>query len=84
MTLIWGLFMKYSIFYHTVNSENGLDSFLSSGIIIKDDADREIKRIFDVSVDFADLEKLVLSLNSDNVAPEHLEGILEDYYSEHC
>lgn len=76
--------MKYSVFYHTVNGESDLSSFLSAGIVIENDVCHEIKRIYDVSIEFDALEKLVSSLNDGNVAPEHLDAILDDYYSEHC
>lgn len=73
--------MKYSIFYHSVKNESG--EFLSAGIVLKDGKGDEIRRIYDVSTDFEALEKFVCLLNNGIVLPEHLDGMLEDYYSEH-
>lgn len=84
LALVWGCFMKYSVFYHNVKCDGDIGEFLSAGILVEDSTGREIRRIFDVSVEFSALQKLVLSLNAMSIAPEHLDGILEDYYSEHC
>lgn len=73
--------MKYIVFYHHVKSE--LKSFLSAGILVKDDKGDEIKRLFDVSTDFKAIKRLVKSLNVGRVHLEHLDCILEDYYTEH-
>lgn len=76
--------MKYRVFYHNVKCSGDKEKFLSAGIVVEDIAGREIRRIFDVSTDFSALEILVNLLNKGGVAPEHLDAILEDYYSEHC
>lgn len=78
---IWGWVMRYSIFYHRIKNEFG--DFLSAGIFVEDENGKEIKRIFDVSTDFDAIKKFVNSLNENNVSPEHLECLLEDYYAEH-
>lgn len=74
--------MKYGIFYHIVKTES--EDFLSAGIFIEDGNGKEIRRIFDVATDFAALEKFVNLLNEGNVLPEHLDRMLEDFYTEHC
>lgn len=74
--------MKYTIFYHSVKGE--FANFTSAGIAVFDEHGKEIRRIFDVSTDFEALEKLVCLLNEGDVSPEHLDCILEDYYTEHC
>ena len=73
--------MKYKVFYHHVKSE--FKSFLSAGILVKDDDGGEIRRMFDISTDFGALKKLIKSLNVGRVHLEHLDCILEDYYTEH-
>ncbi len=76
--------MKYRIFYHKVRGNGEYDGFISAGIVVKNDSGNEVKRIFDVSTDFTALEKLVLSLNINDVSFEHLDSVLEDYYLNHC
>ncbi|MCH5189785.1 MAG: hypothetical protein J1F37_04405 [Oscillospiraceae bacterium] len=73
--------MKYKVFYHHVRSE--FKSFISAGILVKDDDGGEIRRMFDISTDFKALKKLIKSLNVGRVHLEHLDCILEDYYTEH-
>lgn len=74
--------MKYSIFYHIVKTE--FKEFLSAGIAVQDGDGNEIRRIFDVATDFSALEKFVNFLNESNVLPEHLDCMLEDFYTEYC
>lgn len=75
--------MKYSLFYHKVDANSDIKSFLSAGIVVKNDNGIEIKRIYDVSTDFTALEKLVLSLNTDKIELEDLDSVLDNYYSQH-
>lgn len=74
--------MKYSVFYHEVTSE--FENFVSAGITVTDANGKEIRRIFDVSTDFDALEEFVTRLNGGNVSLEHLDCMLEDYYTAHC
>lgn len=73
--------MDYGIFYHSVKDEDG--EFLSAGLVVKDERGNEIRRIYDVSTDFEAFEKFVCLLGDSKVLPEHLDSMIEDYYSEH-
>lgn len=73
--------MKYNIFYHAV--KNDVEDFLSAGILVIDENGKEIRRIFDVSTDFGAAENFVNLLNVGDVSYEHLDCMLEDYYTEH-
>lgn len=74
--------MKYGIFYHIVKTE--FEDFLSAGITVQDGYGNEIRRIFDVATDFSALEQFVNLLNDGDVLSEHLDCMLEDFYTEHC
>lgn len=73
--------MKYKLFYHDVKTE--YFTFTSAGIEVTDSNGKCIKKLYDVSTDFASLKKLLYSLNENDVSLEHLDGILQDYYIKH-
>lgn len=74
--------MRYSVFYHKVTIESG--SFISAGIIMENEQGKEVRRIYDISTDFAAIEKFTASLNENDVSTLHFDSMLEDFYSEHC
>ncbi len=73
--------MKYSVFYETIKTEYA--TFKTAGIEAVDENGKVLCKIHDVSTDFSALNRLVLSLNSENVSLFELENIIEDYYLEH-
>lgn len=77
-----GRIMKYRVFYHKVTIES--ESFISAGILMKNEQGKEVRRIYDVSTDFDAIEKFTASLNENDVSPMHFESMLEDFYLEHC
>lgn len=73
--------MEYSIFYHSIELEG--EQIVSAGITVKNNDGYVVRRIFDASTELDAFETFVNRLNEDNISSEHLDSMLEDYYSEH-